>query len=140
MEPLIQARNSSLPTFLSTSECVSNSNQLLFLFSHLESVWGVGNCYLAKSGTSVMKGSLVGRVSRLDRFLAKYSSFFFFSYKDCSGTVTHKAFSDFSNVFLSLPPHLFSLSGKREFVFKRSTDLEKPFQPSEKFPFQTHKK
>lgn len=68
MEPLIQARNSSLPTFLSTSECVSNSNQLLFLFSHLESVWWAGNCYLTKSGTSVLRGSLVGRVNWLDRF------------------------------------------------------------------------
>lgn len=85
-----------------------------------------------------MKGSLVVRVSRLDRFLAKYRSFFY--YKDCSVAVTHKASSDFSNVFLSLPSRLFSLSGKREFVFKRSTDLEEPFQPSEKFPFQTHKK
>lgn len=53
MEPLIQARNSSLPTFLSTSECVANSNQLLFLFSHLESVLGAGNCYLTKSVPSV---------------------------------------------------------------------------------------
>lgn len=60
MEPLIQARNSSLPTFLSTSECVSNSNQLLFLFSHLESVWGAGDRYLTKSVTSVTKGGLNG--------------------------------------------------------------------------------
>lgn len=25
-------------------------------------------------------------------------------------------------------------------MFKRSSDLKEPFQPSEKFPFQTHKK
>lgn len=68
MEPLIQARNSSLPTFLSTSECVANSNQLLFLFSHLKSVFGTGNLLSYKIGPICDKEPN-GVVSRLESFL-----------------------------------------------------------------------
>lgn len=117
MEPLIQARNSSLPTFLSTSECVSNSNQLLFLFSHLESVWGAGDRYLTKSVTSVTKGGLNGE-SELARQISCMGRLFSSAEVALRQLLVRpplRFFFFFFNVFLPFPTRPFSLRGKKEF-------------------------
>lgn len=110
IEPLIQARNSSLPTVLSTSECVSNSNQLLFLFSHFGICLGSWELLSNKISNICDEGCTWGEVGGQTDFLPGQALFF---HRDCSGIVTCKASSDFSNVFLSLPTLPFSLRGKK---------------------------
>lgn len=137
MEPLIQARNSSLPTLLSTSECVSNSNQLPLLFSHLESAWEAGNYYLTKLVTSVTKGRAWREVVGWTDFLPCEALL----HRDCSGTLTGKVSFDFLNVFPLLPTLRFPLREKKIVWFLRGQVTKRNHSNLLKsFPFQTDEK